>query len=362
MSRLIERREFLRLLGLGGAGLWLGGCQPYTSPQLPDEVQAKPLPRSTPDRQPESKEVLPVFRIYPLGFHEYKEGEPYAGEGWKWLEIVLAGENTSREWKSFPRLSGEIVTQEGFRYKTMDFVGFVNFLTPYSPDLKGRWRTGEMVASQEKVIIPPGFKLIGFASGEKLTAGPLLALYTRVGAKTTGFRLTMPGHPEIDLKVLPDHRKIDLDDWPKLLSSAGKFPTERPDKDFINLHEPIKIAPHGTLTLKLESANWPHIRLAVTIKNESMGYEQPVSLKFIGVFDDNGMLHLQSGPVYQEFAVGPGITKEEDLYPALGEGVSRARIKNGKIWLSIQGENRLLNFSSVEGLGIPAAKAAPKAR
>ncbi|MDO8504024.1 MAG: hypothetical protein Q7S60_05075 [bacterium] len=244
-----------------------------------------------------------VNRGTEYGVHRSKE------EGWKWVVVQLGFENAGRqgvlagltreEMKSMT-----VQTHEGFQYGNTGFAfsplnhacsrGF----TVRIDEMGQRSALGDTDRTSDGTYeLPPGFKITGYVShGQEY---PAFQACFKVAQNTSGYRLVVPGFPEIDLE--------------KELTAAGqmKFPTDHPDSDFKELGETITIPGQGKMTL----LEFRRDGYKVRFENESQGYAASLTFGYTvvdtqGVWWTHGRWSPTSVMAPDVMTVGPGLSEE----------------------------------------------------
>lgn len=361
----IERREFLRLLALGGVGFVLDACSssspptseptptleptrtPYPSPQtLPGGPRTVEKPKSASEpRREERKEVLPTrdIRIQPVAIEEIAEGVGLS-EGWKWVLVYLLVENTGQNYTKLPKIKGTLKTKEGPSYEVVDVPSFyISMLNEPGHTAKQKESGQKLISDYDQIQIPPGFRFMGFNTTlDKMETVVFLAAGAKVGVKTSAFSIEIPGYQKIDLSGVRQLPKKWM--WGEVLNAGVKFPTDKPDSEFQDFGKILQISPHGEITPRVKHANQAFVRLSIDAVNKNIGYDQPLSLKCIGVFSDNGILYPNFDPP-TNYKIGPGVTKTQEFGFSLEYGFSNLpKSKSTKLVLSINGEVKIFNF------------------
>lgn len=363
----LERREFLRLLTLGVPGIAITACSasssptptptpeptlilepartPYPSPQtLPGGPRSAEKPKSISEpRREERKEALPFkdIRIQPVVIEELSEG---FGEGWKWVWVYFLVENTGQSYIKLPRIKGTLKTKEGPSYEVVDIPSFyMSELNKPGHTAKQRESGQKLILDYEQIKIPPGFRFMGFNTTlDKMETVVFLAAGAKLGAKTSAFSVEIPGYQKIDLSRARELPKKWM--WGEVLNAGVKFPTDKSDSEFQDFGKILQISPNGEITPRVKHANQAFIRLSIDAINKNIGYDQPLSLKCLGVFSDNGVFYPNFDPP-TNYKIGPGVTKTQEFECQLEYGFPNLpKSKSTKLVLSINGEVKIFNF------------------
>lgn len=297
-----------------------------TGPTRPGPISAtvgeKPVVTETPKPAPspaqESKEKEPIFPLVLLPIHiseeqtpdfkvtkKFREENPWYRSfgkkplkpqpGWKYIYVEFAIENKGNNTKvvSLDRRSlfaSKIRTKEGFEYTNPIEFGYSGIVIPdriFSPT--------NTYFNQN--ALPPGFRIVGVyndllwayppAPEPDLKEGLINRVSFAVGEKTTDYKLSIPGFPELDLtKDAVDMRSL-------------KLPTDRPDSDFKNPGATINIPGKGSVTFEGAVSRTPiqkpgtKVNIRFRFHNNSIGYGQNFNLT-TKLFGDDGILYTTS--------------------------------------------------------------------
>lgn len=354
----LERREVLRLLTLGVPGIALTACSasssptptptpeptpileptrtPYPSPQsLPGGPRNPDRPTNTPTPRPETKEKMQdqSFKLHPIAKVETKKApQGHEEEGWKWIYIILGVENTSKDWIPLPRISGEIKTKEGYLYPILDQTGVAKqaiSLGYYPQEVR------KILNMYNRVRIPPGFIVMG-------VMGLPLRLTAKIGEKTTPAQWEI-NRAKLDLPSIKDFSGMSNLDLKDILPKDLHLPTSRPDSDFRAIGSPFEISTHSSLTIQTSAKppSSPNIVVTTTwninIENKNIGQEERISVKFMGYFDNEGMLYFDlEEPAPQQIIAGPGVSKSVPLKSQWPLTTSY------KYWLQVNGRDEII--------------------
>jgi len=240
------------------------------------------------------------WRVIPIKVKETVRDE---SSGWKYLEVWLALENASQEWRTFPDSSFRaediyLTTAEGYRYPLEGSWGW-----SYPDTSASNWMgTGA-------ATIAPGFRVRGLTDAQGLERSlKVNHLLFKVAQGSTRYEVHIANCDPIAL---------DRD-----ITEVG-FPDDKPDGQF-QLGAPILVRGKGTVHPKscqlITSEVWPsQVHVLISITNASGGYDQTLQLTSWVVGDD-GILHPESARTRQDGAevstesvtVGPGQTLEMD--------------------------------------------------